>query len=275
MSAAAAASTTTTLQPAGNVPGEMNYMGKTPVMTIAKYFLKSGMINSGCWEEKDRDNTTGKIVPTAAFTGGKSMEDFVKSIHAMGLKLGIYGAASGVTCGNMPGQLYHEDIDAQTYADWGIDYLKSDNCASYALDSSVRFGAMRDALNRTGKKIVLSIEPFSVDVDPEQSVKVANLWRIHCDIASNYNDITNRADISDKWSPLAGSGGWNDPDMINVKNPPALSFGENRIYFGLWSIMKAPLLLSSDLPTLVPELIAIVNNTEVIAMNQDDLGVQA
>ena len=137
------------------------------------------------------------------------MEDFVKSIHAMGLKLGIYGAASGVTCGNMPGQLYHEDIDAQTYADWGIDYLKSDNCASYALDSSVRFGAMRDALNRTGKKIVLSIEPFSVDVDPEQSVKVANLWRIHCDIASNYNDITNRADISDKWSPLAGSGGWN------------------------------------------------------------------
>ena len=63
--------------------------------------------------------------------------------------------------------------------------------------------------------------------------------------------------------------------MINVKNPPALSFGENRIYFGLWSIMKAPLLLSSDLPTLVPELIAIVNNTEVIAMNQDDLGVQA
>ena len=63
--------------------------------------------------------------------------------------------------------------------------------------------------------------------------------------------------------------------MINVKNPPALSLGENRIYFGLWSIMKAPLLLSSDLPTLTPAVIAIVNNTEVIAMNQDELGVQA
>ena len=63
----------------------------------------------------------------------------------------------------MPGQLYHEDIDAATYAEWGIDYLKSDNCASYALDSSVRFGAMRDALNRTGAKIVLSIEPFSIN----------------------------------------------------------------------------------------------------------------
>lgn len=123
-----------------------------------------------------------------------------------GFKLGLYGAASGVTCGQMPGQLYHEDIDAATYAEWGIDYLKSDNCASYALDSSVRFaavpaffrafgrfgphaptcsvaiphmanlnpkrnyltcllrfGAMRDALNRTGKPIVFSIEPFSID----------------------------------------------------------------------------------------------------------------
>ena len=195
----------------------------------------------------------------------------------------------------MPGQLYHEDIDAQTYADWGIDYLKSDNCASYALDPSVRFGAMRDALvrhvlvfvfvvsaprnlskctvlravsglallpksfgcrhvkrarcsndavsgvcgvvcasyclfvclsvwfvtlqNRTGRKIVFSIEPFSVDVDPEQSVKVSNLWRIHCDISSNYHDITNRADISDKWSPLAGSGGWNDPGTQRSPHP--------------------------------------------------------
>ena len=197
------------------------------------------------------------------------------------------GAASGVTCGNMPGQLYFEDLDAevtpsepalsipflpppllpvqlltrvaltppQTYADWGIDYLKSDNCASYALDSSVRFGAMRDALNRTGHPIVLSIEPFSINVDPEQSVKVSNLWRVACDIQSKWDQILNRgahahlhslisaalpfhnwrcvsADISDKWSPLAGPGGWNDPDMINIKNPPALALGENRVYFG-------------------------------------------
>ncbi len=93
----------------------------------------------------------------------------------------------------------------------GIDYLKSDNCASYALDSSVRFGAMRDALNRTGKPIVLSIEPFSINPDPEQSIKVANLWRIACDISSNWMNIVNRADISDKWAPLAGPGGCKQP----------------------------------------------------------------
>ena len=50
------------------------------------------------------------------------MKKLVAEIHSMGLKIGLYGAASGVTCGNMPGQLYNEDIDAQTYADWGIDY---------------------------------------------------------------------------------------------------------------------------------------------------------
>ena len=90
--------------------------------------------------------------------------------------------------------------------------VKSDNCASYALDSSVRFGAMRDALNRTGHPIVLSIEPFSINPDPAQSFLVANLWRTGCDISGDWNDILNRADIADKWAPLAAPGGWNDPD---------------------------------------------------------------
>lgn len=230
-------------------------------------------------ELKDRDNVTGEIVPDPEFTGGLSMRDFARALHDQGFKLGLYGAASGVTCGGRPGQLYHEDIDAATYASWGVDYLKSDNCASYALDPSVRFAAMRDALNRTGSRIVLSIEPFAMTPDPEQSYKVANLWRVACDIKSDYNTILNRADIADKWAPLAGPGGFNDPDMINVKNPaPAnatgkdknkpwyLPLGENRIYFGLWAIMKAPLLLSSDLPNLKPEVIAIVNNSDVIAV---------
>jgi alpha-galactosidase len=46
---------------------------------------------------------------------------FVAKIHALGMKVGLYGAASAVTCGTMPGQLYNEDLDARTYADWGID----------------------------------------------------------------------------------------------------------------------------------------------------------
>ena len=102
-------------------------------------------------------------------------------------------------------------LDANTYASWGVDFLKSDNCASYALDSSVRFRAQADALNATGRPMLLSIEPFSINPDAAQSVEVANLWRIGCDITGNYETIMDRADLSDKWAPLAGPGGWNDP----------------------------------------------------------------
>ena len=107
------------------------YMGHTDIMTIAKFFVSSRFTHSGYefvnsdegWEEKARDNTTGKIVPTPKFGGSDAgMKKLVAEIHSMGLKIGLYSAASGVTCGNMPGQLYNEDIDAQTYADWGIDY---------------------------------------------------------------------------------------------------------------------------------------------------------
>jgi len=89
--------------------------------------------------------------------------------------------------------------------------------------------------------------------------------------------ILDRADVADTWAPLAGPKlGWSDPDMIHVQNPPGkkkkkggLTLGENRIYFGLWSIMKAPLLLSTDVWNLTKDVIDIISNPEVIAVNQD------
>ena len=129
--------------------------GEKGLGQIADFLVSSGLREAGYtyvntdegWETKDRD-AQGKLQWSAsAFPSG--LPSFIRRLHGAQLKFGIYGAASGVTCGQDPGQLFHEDIDAQSYADWGIDYLKSDNCASYALDSSVRFGAMRDALNRT------------------------------------------------------------------------------------------------------------------------------
>lgn len=266
--------------------GFNNYMsgvsGEEGLGSIADFILSSGMREAGYvyvntdedWETKGRNNTTGRLQwSSAAYPSG--LPTFIsRKLHARGLKFGIYGAASGVTCHEKPGQLYHEDLDAATYAEWGVDFLKSDTCASYALDSSVRFGAMRDALNRTGRPIVFSVEPFSIRPDLEQGPRVANLWRVACDIESDYESILDRADISDKWSPLAGPGGWNDPDMIHLCSD-ALSPGENRLYFALWCIMKAPLLLSSNLPRLDPSLIALASNKGLIEVNQDPLGVQA
>ena len=323
--------------------------GEAGLTSVADFFESSGLQNSGYkyintdegWETKNRD-ANGKLQWSAsAYPSG--LPNFTASLHARGFLFGIYGAASGVTCGVNPGQLYHETIDAQSFADWGVDYVKSDNCATYALDPSVRFGAMRDAMNRTGRPMVLSVEPFSIVPDPAQSRDVAHLWRTGQDIAKDFASILDRADKADQWAPLAGpggaaarqestdggspraptrrrgirgrrdgangslrlrrgrsdndaaptrrgrrvaaasgadgarpvrpSGGWNDPDMIHVQNDPGLTLGENRVYFGLWALMKAPLLLSADLADLSQDVVAIINNTEVVALNQDAMGV--
>lgn len=251
--------------------------GEKGLGEIADFLMSSGLRNSGYvyvntdegWEEKERD-ASGKLQwSKSAYPNG--LPTFIDSLHKKGLKFGIYGAASGVTCGNNPGQLYHEQVDAETYASWGVDFLKSDNCASYALDSSVRFAAMRDALRRAGRPMVLSIEPFSMNPDPEQSVEVSNMARIGCD-CGDYGCAVQRADLSDKWSPLAQPGYWNDADMIEIDNDLG---SKNRAWFGLYAIMKAPLLLSSKLPSLHADVLAVANNTEIIAVNQDPLGVQA
>ena len=257
---------------------------ETGLGAVADFFVSSGLRDLGYvyintdegWEEKERDPDTGELLwNKIAYPSG--LPTFIETLHDRNLKFGIYGAASGVTCGEGPGQLYHELKDAETYASWGVDFLKSDNCASYAIDSSVRFGAMAHALNRTGRRILLSIEPFSINPDPSQSIQVSNMWRIGCDIEGTYSAVMNRADLSDKWAPLAGPGGWNDPDLINLQNPGELgmTLGENRLYFGLWAIMKAPLLLSSNLMALEPAILDIIRNTEIISINQDPLGYQA
>ena len=161
------------------------------------------------WALKTRSNATGELQwNPKLFPGDGGLPAFIELLHAKGLKFGIYGAASGVACDNVAGQLYHEDTDAATFVRWGVDFYKSDNCATYALDSSVRFGAMRDALLRAeqsqppmAEPMVYSIEPFSIAPDPAQSTAVANMWRVATDIQGAIDQVLLRADISDKWAP--------------------------------------------------------------------------
>ena len=256
--------------------------GAAFLSSIADWFVSTGLdkqcfifVNSDeGWEQGTRNATTHELMPDfGQYPGG--IEPLVASLAAkgVGMKLGLYGAASGVTCGGISGQLGFEDLDVATLMRWGVSYWKSDNCASYAMDSSVRFAATRDALLRAGAQIVYSTEPFSISPDVRQSVKVSNLWRVGKDIGTDFETVLNRASISDKWSPLSGPGGWNDPDMINLGTK--FSDGENRVWYGLWAVMKAPLLLSADLPNLPASIQSIILSPEVIAINQDALGVQA
>jgi hypothetical protein len=243
------------------------------------FFIATGMRES-CfvylntdegWEEAARDNVTHRLVPSLQqYPNG--IKNFTAELAARGLKFGLYGAASGVTCGGVSGQLGFEDLDVATFVDWGVAYLKSDNCASYAMDSSVRFAATRDALLRANAQIVYSIEPFSISPDLLQSARVANVYRISQDIGRAYADAVSHAAISDKWAPLAGPGSWSDPDMIFLG--PQKSVAETRFHFGVYCLMKAPLLLSNDLAALAADVQAVITNPEVVRVNQDPLGVQ-
>ena len=192
-------------------------------------------------------------------------------VHGKGLKFGLYSAASSVVCSGRVGSLYNEAIDAQTYADWLVDLVKYDNCGEYGLGNA-RFVSFADAVNATGRPMVILTEPFLIVPNPSHA-SFANAWRTTNDINAGFSTILDRVDTNDKWADFAGPGGFNDPDMLEVGN--GLTDGESRVHFGLWSMVKAPLILGTNLSRLSPTQLAIVSNRAVIAVNQDALGRQA
>ena len=168
----------------------------------------------------------------------------------------------------------HETNDAQTYADWGIDYLKYDKCQG-ALN---KFVVMRDALRKTGRPIFYSINPgdqgpyctptsCSIDL-----VNIANMWRIEFDISANWDAVIRLIDKNKPEYVGAGPGHWNDPDMLEVGN--GLNDTEGRAHFSMWAIMAAPLITGNDVSTMSTATKAILTNKEIIAVDQDPLGKQ-
>ncbi|MFH9070068.1 NPCBM/NEW2 domain-containing protein [Streptomyces alboflavus] len=255
------------------------------VKGIADIFVEKGLKEAGyeyvnlddCWALPQRD-ADGKLVPDPKrFPGGiKAVADYV---HSKGLKLGIYTSAGTKTCNSagFPGALGHERSDAQQFADWGVDYLKYDNCNNQGVDAKKRYIAMRDALKAasetTGRPIVYSICEWGENKPWEWAADVGHLWRTTGDISDNWGSMLA---IMKKNLPLArhaGPGRWNDPDMLEVGNG-GMTATEYRTHFSMWSIMAAPLLIGSDLRKVSPETFDILGNREVIAVDQDPLGKQ-
>lgn len=188
-------------------------------------------------------------------------------------------AASTKTCNTVsfPGALGHEYSDAQQFADWGVDYLKYDNCNNQGVDAKQRYTTMRDALKtaseKTGRPIVYSICEWGENKPWEWAADVGHLWRTTGDISDNWGSMLS---IMKKNLPLAeyaGPGHWNDPDMLEVGNG-GMTDTEYRTHFSMWSIMAAPLLIGSDLRSVSEETFDILGNEEVIAVDQDPLGTQ-
>jgi len=189
------------------------------------------------------------------------------------MKFGIYGAAGQTTCASRVGGLYHERVDAQTYADWGAEYLKYDNCGEVNVQSYAKFSAMSDALNATGKKIFFSYEPHLTE-PIAWTQYVGNAWRTGHDIGSHFSSMFSDLAINNAWATVGGVGGWNDADMLEVGNK-GLTLSEQRAHFALWCLAKSPLLIGSDVRSINASSLAILKNAGLIAVNQDSLGVQA
>lgn len=230
-----------------------------------------------CWMAHERDLRTGRLVPDPAkFPRGiAAVADYA---HARGLKLGIYEDAGTATCAGYPGSLGHERLDARTFAEWGVDYLKYDNC-NHADSKSTgqyvhRYVAMRDALAATGRPIVYSLCEWGVNEPWTWGRGVGHSWRTTTDITDSYASMLAIFRANVRLSAFAQPGGWNDPDMLEIGNG-GMSAIEQRAEFSLWAAMAAPLISGTDLRTISRADLAIYSNREVIAVDQDRLGRQA
>ena len=249
------------------------------IMGIADAMVSSGMKDAGyqyividdCWQVS-RDETGEIVVDKDRFPHGmKYVADYV---HSKGLKFGIYSCAGSRTCAGRPGGLGHEYQDARTYAAYGVDYLKYDWCNSSTQEAKSSYANMRDALYKAGRPIVFSLCEWGQNKPWEWASTVGQLWRTTGDISDNWNSMIGIFDKQKDLARYAGPSGWNDPDMLEVGNG-GMTFEEYKTHFSLWCMLAAPLLAGNDLATITPETKSILMNKEMIAVNQDTLGVQA
>lgn len=228
-------------------------------------------------------------------SGIKALADYV---HSKGMKLGIYSDAGNFTCAGYSGSRGHEYQDALTYAEWGVDYLKYDWCATQNVNPKGAYTLMRNALAKAGRPILFSMCEWGSNKPWEWAAEVGHSWRTTGDIGPAFLPvpITYNAQGRPNWRPqsiidiinqneplraYAGPGHWNDPDMLEVGNNITvngiyyeMTDSEDRAHFTMWCMMAAPLILGNDLTKITPEALATITNKDMIAIDQDPLGIQ-
>ncbi|KAM3574912.1 hypothetical protein VYU27_003138 [Nannochloropsis oceanica] len=227
-----------------------------------------------CWMERNR-TADGRLVedPIKFPSGLKALGEY---LHGLGFKFGIYSSAGYATCEKYPASLGMEELDAQTWANWGVDYLKYDNCYTDGTPPEMRYPPMRDALNGTGRPMLYSICEWGLNNPGGWAREVGNSWRTTPDIRDEWTSVMEIVEVNGRRWRYGRRGGWNDPDMLEVGNG-GMSGEEYRSHMSLWCVMKAPLLIGCDLKGLEigGEILNLLGNEEVLSVNQDALGRQA
>lgn len=259
------------------------------IKEMADVMVANGMKDAGyeyiniddCWHG-ERDAKGFIQADKKHFPSGiKAVADYV---HAKGLKIGIYSDAGSKTCGGKPGSRGHEYQDAITYASWGIDYVKYDWCDTKDINPKAAYTTMRDAIKSAGRPMLFSICEWGDNKPWEWATDIGHSWRTTGDIDPCWNCEHSHGSwsswgvlrILDKQEGLrkyAGPGHWNDMDMMEVGN--GMTEAEDRSHFSLWAMLTSPLITGNDLRKMSDTTRKILTNKDMIAINQDVLGIQA
>jgi hypothetical protein len=265
-------------------------INEAKIKEIADAMVSSGMRDAGykylviddAWMAPQRDSLGNLVADPNKFPSGmKAIGDY---IHSKGLKFGIYECRGYLTCQKLPGSFQHEQADMNSFASWGVDYIKLDACFAEKNGrlSSEEFKIYSDCIKRTGRPMLLSISDFGMGAWTWGGKEYAQLWRTSFDIYPFMESVYEHANSSGGSGSIhpafnglwqfAGPGFWNDPDLMEVGN--LKNQVEDKAHFSLWSILAAPLMASNDLRSMSEQTKTILTAPEIIAVNQDVRGHQ-
>ncbi len=255
------------------------------IKEIADIIVSSGMRDAGykylvlddAWMAAERNEKGQLVADSIKFPGGmKAIGDY---IHSKGLKYGIYECRGDLTCQNLPGSFEHKQTDMDSFAEWGVDYIKLDACFARKNGrlSTEDLNVYHQAILKTGRPMVLSISDFGSGAWAWGGKNYGQLWRSSGDIYPRIGSVYHCAETSGGdgaihpafnglWQ-FAGPDSWNDPDMLQVGN--LKSTIEDKAHFSLWSILAAPIMAGNDLRVMSDEVKNILLASEVIAINQE------
>jgi alpha-galactosidase len=207
------------------------------------------------------------------------ISDLAQEVKSLGFKFGIYSVPGTLTCAQQYqdyvadgiGSFGFEQIDADAFAEWGVEYLKYDWCRAHlndGLEAQAAFRKMAQALKSTGKEIVFSISEYGLFQSHLWAPEFCNMWRTTDDLFARWDSILHTLDLQKNLAGYSRPGAWNDPDMLQVGNGN-LTDGENRAHFFLWAVLNAPLMAGNDVLRMSEKTREILTHPGVIAINQD------
>ena len=254
------------------------------IFDTADKMVETGLLELGyeylviddCWSLKERDENGRLVADPKKFPHGmKAVADYV---HSKGLKFGMYSCVGNLTCAGYPGSFEHEFVDAATFAEWGVDFLKYDYCYhSDIIHGKYLYRRMGLALKNCGRDILFSACTGGSDNTAEWIRETGtNMWRSTGDIFDTWESVKKLTEKQDSILPYGGAGCFNDMDMLVVGmygkgnvGLQGLNDNQYKTHFSIWALFGSPLMIGCDLRNINKETLDILSNKELLKINQD------